>query len=104
MSEIFPISIKGSAGSLVNLANYFSAWIVSYAFNFLFEWSSSGYAPLSLSLSLFLYIYIYILCHTVLVSANNATLFQEYSSYLQAFAVQFLCSLQSWCQRPMGEH
>ncbi|KAA8545055.1 hypothetical protein F0562_019846 [Nyssa sinensis] len=42
MSEIFPINIKGSAGSLVNLANYFSAWIVSYAFNFLFEWSSSG--------------------------------------------------------------
>ncbi|KAA8536905.1 hypothetical protein F0562_029383 [Nyssa sinensis] len=42
MSEIFPINIKGSAGSLVTVLNYFSSWIVSYAFNFLFDWSSSG--------------------------------------------------------------
>ncbi|KAA8545054.1 hypothetical protein F0562_019847 [Nyssa sinensis] len=57
MSEIFPINIKGSAGSLVNLANYFSAWIVSYAFNFLFEWSSSGvffiFASICCSIPLF---------------------------------------------------
>ncbi|KAA8545052.1 hypothetical protein F0562_019849 [Nyssa sinensis] len=42
MSEILPINIKGSAGSLVNLANWFGSWIVTYAFNFLFEWSSAG--------------------------------------------------------------
>ncbi|XP_059652530.1 sugar transporter ERD6-like 5 [Cornus florida] len=42
MSEIFPISIKGSAGSLVTFVNWFGYWIVSYTFNFIFEWSSAG--------------------------------------------------------------
>ncbi|KAI4364575.1 hypothetical protein MLD38_020649 [Melastoma candidum] len=42
MSEIFPINIKGSGGSLVTLANWFGSWVVTYAFNFLFEWSSPG--------------------------------------------------------------
>uniref|UniRef100_A0A5B7C6Z8 Putative sugar transporter ERD6-like 5 isoform X2 n=1 Tax=Davidia involucrata TaxID=16924 RepID=A0A5B7C6Z8_DAVIN len=42
MSEIFPLNIKGSAGSLVNLTNWLGSWIVTYAFNFLFEWSSAG--------------------------------------------------------------
>ncbi|GMP60628.1 hypothetical protein CsSME_00023408 [Camellia sinensis var. sinensis] len=42
MSEIFPIHIRGSAGSLVTSVNWFTSWIVSYCFNFLFEWSSAG--------------------------------------------------------------
>ncbi|XP_050274539.1 sugar transporter ERD6-like 5 isoform X1 [Quercus robur] len=42
MSEIFPLNMKGSAGSLVSLVNWFSSWIVSYIFNFLIEWSSAG--------------------------------------------------------------
>ncbi|KAK3193940.1 hypothetical protein Dsin_025250 [Dipteronia sinensis] len=42
MSEIFPINVKGAAGSLVNLAHWSGSWAVSYTFNFLMQWSSSG--------------------------------------------------------------
>ncbi|KAJ1395162.1 hypothetical protein SESBI_33533 [Sesbania bispinosa] len=40
MSEIFPIHVKGTAGSLVVLINWLGAWVVSYTFNFLMSWSS----------------------------------------------------------------
>ncbi|KAF3436355.1 hypothetical protein FNV43_RR23447 [Rhamnella rubrinervis] len=42
MSEIFPINIKGQAGSLATLVNWFGAWACSYTFNFLMDWSSYG--------------------------------------------------------------
>ncbi|CAL5400625.1 unnamed protein product [Camellia sinensis] len=42
MAEIFPINVRGSAGSLVTFANWFGSWILTYSFNFLFEWSSTG--------------------------------------------------------------
>ncbi|KAL6890546.1 hypothetical protein ACP4OV_008801 [Aristida adscensionis] len=42
MSEIFPINMKGSAGSLVTLVSWLGSWIVSYAFNFLLVWNSYG--------------------------------------------------------------
>uniref|UniRef100_A0A7N0T8L5 Major facilitator superfamily (MFS) profile domain-containing protein n=1 Tax=Kalanchoe fedtschenkoi TaxID=63787 RepID=A0A7N0T8L5_KALFE len=42
MSEIFPINIKGTAGSLATLVNWFGAWVVSYTYNYLYSWSSYG--------------------------------------------------------------
>ncbi|KAK2394001.1 Major facilitator superfamily protein [Trifolium repens] len=42
MSEVFPINVKGTAGSLVVLVAWLGAWIVSYTFNFLMSWSSPG--------------------------------------------------------------
>ncbi|XP_073149153.1 sugar transporter ERD6-like 7 isoform X2 [Henckelia pumila] len=42
MSEIFPIDIKGVAGSLVTLVNWFGAWVCTLTFNFLMSWSSYG--------------------------------------------------------------
>ncbi|PQM33065.1 sugar transporter ERD6-like 7 [Prunus yedoensis var. nudiflora] len=42
MSEIFPINIKGQAGSLATLVNWFGAWLCSYTFNYLMSWSSYG--------------------------------------------------------------
>ncbi|TKY72051.1 Sugar transporter ERD6 16 [Spatholobus suberectus] len=57
MSEIFPIHVKGTAGSLVVLVNWLGAWVVSYTFNFLMSWSSPGtlflYAGCSLLTILF---------------------------------------------------
>lgn len=42
VNQIFPINIKGSAGSLASMVSWIGAWFVSYSFNFLFEWSSAG--------------------------------------------------------------
>ncbi|XP_022743418.1 putative sugar transporter ERD6-like 13 [Durio zibethinus] len=40
--KIFPINIKGAAGTTCSLIGHFSSWIVSYNFNALFQWSSAG--------------------------------------------------------------
>ncbi|KAF6171636.1 hypothetical protein GIB67_042151 [Kingdonia uniflora] len=51
MSEIFPINVKGVAGSLATLVNWFGSWVVSYTFNYLMSWSSYGisfYSPLNI--------------------------------------------------------
>ncbi|RVX18844.1 Sugar transporter ERD6-like 16 [Vitis vinifera] len=42
MAEIYPINIKGVAGSVVTLSNWFFSWVVTYTFNYMFDWSSSG--------------------------------------------------------------
>ncbi|KAI4379017.1 hypothetical protein MLD38_016425 [Melastoma candidum] len=42
LSEVLPISIKGTAGSLASLVNWVSSWVVAYTFNFMFDWSAAG--------------------------------------------------------------
>ncbi|XP_074292759.1 sugar transporter ERD6-like 5 isoform X2 [Silene latifolia] len=42
MSEIFPINVKGLAGSLVAVVNWLGSWIISFGFNFLMGWSPPG--------------------------------------------------------------
>ncbi|XP_051127721.1 sugar transporter ERD6-like 16 isoform X2 [Andrographis paniculata] len=42
MSEIFPLHVKGVGGSIVVLVNWLGAWLVSYTFNYLMSWSSTG--------------------------------------------------------------
>ncbi|GMH13174.1 hypothetical protein Nepgr_015015 [Nepenthes gracilis] len=42
MAELLPINIKGLAGSLASSILWSTSWIVSYAFAFMLEWSSSG--------------------------------------------------------------
>ncbi|XP_076910837.1 sugar transporter ERD6-like 16 isoform X2 [Bidens hawaiensis] len=42
MSEIFPLHIKGVAGSLACIVNWMGAWVVSYSFNFLVNWNPAG--------------------------------------------------------------
>ncbi|KAL8229390.1 hypothetical protein R6Q57_014290 [Mikania cordata] len=47
MSEIFPINIKSSAGSLVTVVNWFGSWVITYFFNFLMKCSTeAGTLPL----------------------------------------------------------
>ncbi|XP_028945893.1 sugar transporter ERD6-like 17 isoform X3 [Malus domestica] len=42
MAEIFPINVKGTAGSLLTLVTAGAGSIVIYTFNFMMEWSSAG--------------------------------------------------------------
>ncbi|XVE89754.1 hypothetical protein DITRI_Ditri20bG0020300 [Diplodiscus trichospermus] len=42
VSELFPINVKGSAGSTCNFISNITGWAVAYYFNFLIEWSPAG--------------------------------------------------------------
>ncbi|MCL7034900.1 hypothetical protein MKW94_027481 [Papaver nudicaule] len=42
MSEIFPINVKGVAGSLTTLVSWFGTWVASYTYNYLMNWSTYG--------------------------------------------------------------
>ncbi|KAF8054411.1 hypothetical protein N665_1330s0006 [Sinapis alba] len=41
-SEIYPVDVKGAAGTVCNLVTSISSWIVTYFFSFLLQWSSTG--------------------------------------------------------------
>ncbi|CAF2201115.1 unnamed protein product, partial [Brassica napus] len=55
MSEILPVNIKGLAGSIATLANWFFSWLITMTANLLLAWSSGGFSVFlsysSLSLS-----------------------------------------------------
>ncbi|XP_010554959.1 PREDICTED: sugar transporter ERD6-like 17 [Tarenaya hassleriana] len=42
MSEIIPLNIKVTAGSVATFANWSTSWVITYTFNFLLEWSPAG--------------------------------------------------------------
>ncbi|KAL4282813.1 hypothetical protein GQ457_16G013770 [Hibiscus cannabinus] len=42
MSEILPVNVKGLAGSIATLSNWFCSWVVTITANLLLEWSSGG--------------------------------------------------------------
>lgn len=50
--QIFPINIKGLAGSVATLGNWFTCWVITMTTNLLLEWSGGGLPPVSLSLCL----------------------------------------------------
>ncbi|CAA7054307.1 unnamed protein product [Microthlaspi erraticum] len=41
-AEIYPVDVKGAAGTVCNLVASISAWLVAYSFNFLLQWSPTG--------------------------------------------------------------
>lgn len=47
-SQILPVNIKGLAGSVATLANWFIAWVITMTAPLLLTWSSGGYPSLSL--------------------------------------------------------
>lgn len=40
--QVLPVNIKGLAGSIATLSNWFSAWVVTMTANLLLDWSSAG--------------------------------------------------------------
>ncbi|XP_024009987.1 LOW QUALITY PROTEIN: sugar transporter ERD6-like 14 [Eutrema salsugineum] len=41
-SEIYPVDVKGAAGTVCNLVSSISSWLVTYFFSFMLQWSSAG--------------------------------------------------------------
>ncbi|XP_010538903.1 PREDICTED: sugar transporter ERD6-like 15 [Tarenaya hassleriana] len=41
-SEIYPVDVKGAAGTICNLVSSISSWVVTYFFSFLLQWSPTG--------------------------------------------------------------
>lgn len=104
--QIFPINVKGPAGSIINVVSSISGWIVSYSFSFILEWNSAGDALQHLICFCFfnefvmkdncaycfwyLCLYLFLCCQVLF-------------SYLLAFLVLVFCSSGRWYQKLRGE-
>ncbi|KAL8141189.1 hypothetical protein V2J09_007210 [Rumex salicifolius] len=60
MSEILPINIKGLAGSIATLSNWFLAWVITMTANFLLDWSSGGTFTIYMAVAVFSVAFVYI--------------------------------------------
>ncbi|PPS17870.1 hypothetical protein GOBAR_AA02676 [Gossypium barbadense] len=58
MSEILPINIKGLAGSIATLSNWFFAWVVTMTANLLLDWSSGGTFTIYMMVSAFTIVFV----------------------------------------------
>uniref|UniRef100_A0A1J3IE87 Sugar transporter ERD6-like 6 n=1 Tax=Noccaea caerulescens TaxID=107243 RepID=A0A1J3IE87_NOCCA len=58
MSEILPVNIKGLAGSIATLANWFFSWLVTMTANLLLAWSSGGTFTLYALVSAFTVVFV----------------------------------------------
>ncbi|XP_057967551.1 sugar transporter ERD6-like 6 isoform X1 [Malania oleifera] len=58
MSEIFPVNIKGLAGSLATLANWLSSWLVTMTANLLLSWSAGGTFTIYASITAFTIVFV----------------------------------------------
>lgn len=90
--QIFPINVKGSAGSLISLANSSSSWMITYTFNFMMEWSSSGRTNTTLIFFFpFCFIYLILLLLIISWNANLGTFF--FFSAIGGLTVPFIAKL-----------
>ncbi|XVE94705.1 hypothetical protein REPUB_Repub02eG0031800 [Reevesia pubescens] len=58
MSEILPINIKGLAGSIATLSNWFIAWVVTMTANLLLDWSNGGTFTIYMLVSAFTIVFV----------------------------------------------
>ncbi|THG09392.1 hypothetical protein TEA_022465 [Camellia sinensis var. sinensis] len=58
--QILPINIKGLAGSVATLANWFFAWVVTMTANLLLSWSSGGTFTIYMVMSAFTVVFVYL--------------------------------------------
>ncbi|KAI9200874.1 hypothetical protein LWI28_014377 [Acer negundo] len=58
MSEILPINIKGLAGSIATLCNWFCAWLVTMTANLLLTWNSGGTFTIYMLVSAFTVVFV----------------------------------------------
>ncbi|XP_056697492.1 uncharacterized protein [Spinacia oleracea] len=88
MSEIFPMNVKGAAGSLAIVVSSLCGWIVSYTFNFLMEWSSSGTFFIFMSINVFTVLFI----SKLVPETKGRTLEEIQESLSRAFYQKLFCS------------